>query len=534
MTPEELDRELGDPADPENPYGWAAAVRRDEAGEYPEELAAALRKHDFHLNYLPRDLGGAFEGFDRSLTLVRTAARRDLNVMPSTMFSITAATCVQLHGSAAQQERVAEVLRRGGSVAFAMSEADHGSDLLANEARLTPAGNGWRLDGAKWMVGLGQRSEAAYVVARTGERGPGAFSAVLTGLGGVERGPEVPTGGMRGIDFAHLRFEGHPVAAEELVGRQGEALEAAVKAQQVVRLMSTAGSLGCADTALRLTLDFATERRIGRTELVESPYPRRELAIASAALLAADAVALAAARGIHVAPEQFSVWGCAAKHVVAEAVEDAMGRCATVLATRSVLRTEGPGGGIFQKLQRDAALVRVVDTSTVANLRSFAGQLPALMRGLNGIDADPRAVREVFDLQAELPPFELGRLDLNARGRDLVTAGLPDTGPIHRHLADLSVQVSTADPKGNELVDLAERFAWLHAAAACLHLWVVNRENEVLGRPDWLTAVLAYLLSRAEGTPVRRREAELLPALATVRDLYGRGRLFSAVPVQLI
>ncbi|GAA3019382.1 hypothetical protein GCM10020229_33290 [Kitasatospora albolonga] len=318
------------------------------------------------------------------------------------------------------------------------------------------------------------------------------------------------------------------------MGRQGEALEAAVKAQQVVRLMSTAGSLGCADTALRLTLDFATERRIGRTALVESPYPRRELAIASAALLAADAVALAAARGIHVAPEQFSVWGCAAKHVVAEAVEDAMGRCATVLATRSVLRTEGPGGGIFQKLQRDAALVRVVDTSTVANLRSFAGQLPALMRGLNGIDADPRAVREVFDLQAELPPFELGRLDLNARGRDLVTAGLPDTGPIHRHLADLSVQVSTADPKGNELVDLAERFAWLHAAAACLHLWVVNRENEVLGRPDWLTAVLAYLLSRAEGTPVRRREAELLPALATVRDLYGRGRLFSAVPVQLI
>ncbi|MFJ8042731.1 acyl-CoA dehydrogenase family protein [Kitasatospora sp. NPDC096147] len=667
MTPEELDRELGDPADPENPYGWAAAVRRDEAGEYPSDFADVLRKHDFHLNYLPASLGGTFESFDRSLTLVRTAARRDLNVMPSTMFSITAATCVRLHGSPAQQERVAEILRRGGSVAFALSEADHGSDLLANEARLTPAAGaadgaaaspaagypggvvapvhtasavaegaasgaplaadaqssaagpaggasvaaasapsvqspvagsvggaspaapvparsaeppaagavagglaspvlgpavggplaadapsfaagppggaapdagaeapaGWRLDGVKWMVGLGQRSEAAYVVARTGERGPGAFSAVLTDLDGVERGPEVPTGGMRGIDFAHLRFDGHPVAEADLVGRQGEALEAAVKAQQVVRLMSTAGSLGCADTALRLTLDFATERRIGRTQLIDSPYPRRELAIASAALLAADAVALAAARGIHVVPEQFSVWGCAAKHVVAEAVEDVMARCATVLATRSVLRTEGPGGGIFQKLQRDAALVRVVDTSTVANLRSFAGQLPALTQALTTFHADPRAVREIFDLDAELPPFELGRLDLNSRGRDVVTANLPDTGPIHRHLTDLAVQVATADPKGNELVDLAERFAWLHAAAACLHLWVVNRENEVLGRPDWLTAVLAYLLSRAEGTPVRRREAELVPALATVRDLHGRHRMFSAAPVRL-
>ena len=43
-------------------------------------------------------------------------------------------------------------------------------------------------------------------------------------------------------------------------------------------------------------------------------------AIAAAALLAADAVALSAARGIHLAPEQFSVWGCAAKHVVAGCV----------------------------------------------------------------------------------------------------------------------------------------------------------------------------------------------------------------------
>ncbi|WP_051812774.1 acyl-CoA dehydrogenase family protein, partial [Kitasatospora sp. MBT63] len=437
----ELELLLGDPADASSQYGFAAAVRRDERGEFPDELAGVLREAGFHLDHLPAEWGGGFESFDRSLLLVRAAARRDLNTMPATMFSITAATCVRLHGSPGQQQWLAGLLRRGGAVGFALSEAGHGSDLLANEARLEPDGDGWRLTGRKWMVGLGQRCEAMYVVARTGERGPGAFTAVLLDLtttaDGLRRGAPVATGGMRGIDFAHPRFDALPVGRDQLVGRPGQALEVAVKAQQVVRLMSTAGSLGCADTALRLTLDFAAERRTGRTLLIDSPYQRRELAVAAAALLSADAVALAAARGIHVAPEQFSVWGCAAKHVVAEAAEDAIARCGATLATRSVLRTEGPGGGLFQKLQRDAALVRVVDTSTLANLRSFAGQLPALAAAAEAGDGDAQAARTVFALDRELPPYDPGRLDLSARGRDLPTGTLAAVAaPAARALAE--------------------------------------------------------------------------------------------------
>ncbi|MFJ1703210.1 acyl-CoA dehydrogenase family protein [Kitasatospora sp. NPDC088346] len=556
----ELELLLGDPGDPYGPYGFAAAVRRDERDEFPDELAGVLREAGFHLDHLPAEWGGGFESFDRSLLLVRAAARRDLNVMPATMFSITAATCVRLHGSPEQQHRVAELLRRGGSVGFALSEQEHGSDLLANTARLEPEGEGWRLSGEKWMVGLGQRCEALYLVARTGERGPGAFTAVLLDLtraaGRLDRGGPVPASGMRGIDFAHPRFDRLPVGRDQLVGRPGEALEVAVKAQQVVRLMSTAGSLGCADTALRLTLDFAAERRVGRTTLLETPYQRRELAIASAALLAADAVALAAARGIHVAPEQFSVWGCAAKHVVAEAVEDAIARCGATLATRSVLRTEGPGGGVFQKLQRDAALVRVVDTSALANLRSFSGQLPALAAAAARGAGDGTATRTVFALDEPLPPYDPARLDLNARGRDLPTGTLAAVArPAARALAEAGAPAvaeladrllaavlalpgeSAAAGTGTGPVDLAERFAWLHAAACCLHLWWAGRHLPLYGQKPgsagWLGACLGYLLARADQRPARADAAHLLPALDVLLDLRTEHRLFSAAPVPL-
>ncbi|MFF4764728.1 acyl-CoA dehydrogenase family protein [Streptomyces sp. NPDC001292] len=312
LTPETLEHLLGDPADPANPFGYAAAVAHDEANTAPERLYEVLRDAGFHLNYLPQQWGGAFRSFDRSLTLVRAAARRDVRIMPGTMFGIIAATCLQLHGTTEQQERVARILREGGAVAFALTEADHGSDLLAGQVRLDADG---LLQGEKWLVGNGLRAQAVYVVARTGPRGPGAFTSFLLDLtdGSLDaddltRRPAPWTTGMRGIDLATLRFDALAVPWDAQVGKEGEGLDVALRAQQAVRLMSMAGSLGIADTALRLTLGFTAERRFGRTALSATPYAARESATACAALLAADAVALSAARGVHVVPEAFSVW----------------------------------------------------------------------------------------------------------------------------------------------------------------------------------------------------------------------------------
>lgn len=472
------------------------------------------------------------------------------------MFSIIAATCLQLHGDQRQKDLVAGILRRGGGVGAALTEAAHGSDLLTNEVRLTPDG---LLSGEKWLVGLGLRCEAVYVLARTGERGPGAFSALLLDPaddpgGHLTRVPAPRTGGMRGIDLATMRFTDLPVPAGALVGKQGEGLEVTVKAQQVVRLMSMAGSLGCMDSALRLAMDFAAARTLGRATLLQSPYPRRELAIASAAMLAADAVVMTAARGIHVFPETFSVWALAAKHAVAEAADELARRCGTVLATRSVLREGDRGAGLFQKLQRDCGVVRVIDASALANLRSYAAQLPSLLTR----EAGPEHARTVFAFDADLPPYAPARLDLVVRGPDPVLGGLaPVAAAVADELAgeadvaDLVRQVAKAvsgltavareattrgaDP--NALPDLAERYAWLHAAASCIQLWWASRHLPLYGcepgSAGWLGAALGYLLARADGTDPRRQGAVLLPALDVVTRLHDRNQLFATVPVQL-
>jgi alkylation response protein AidB-like acyl-CoA dehydrogenase len=561
ITPENLEKLLGDAGDDESPYGFAAAVARDERDEFPEELCQALIGAGFHLNYLPPQWGGELESFDQSMRLVRCASRRDVNIMPGTMFSIIAATCLQLHGDQRQQDLVAGILRRGGAVGFAMTEAAHGSELLSNEVRLTQDG---LLAGEKWMVGLGLRCDAVYVLARTGERGPGAFSAVLLDLAGVSgehftRVPAPRTTGMRGIDMATMRFDGLPVPADAIVGKTGEGLEVAVKAQQPVRLMSIAGSMGCMDSALRLTVDWAKSRTVGRATVAGSPYPRRELAIAAAAYLAADAAAVTAARGIHAFPGAFSVWALSAKHLVAEAADELIRRCGIVLATRSVLRDQPGGLALFQKLQRDLLVVRVIDASAVSNLRSYAPQLPALLAREEM--PDPELLQAVFSLDAKLPPYQPARLDMVVRGGDPVLGGLAPVAAAAADAlagdesaagaADLIRQVAKAvaglaasakeagasrtDP--NATADLAERYAWLHAAASCVHLWWASRHRSLYGTPPgsagWLGAVLAYLLSRAEGSDPRRLGAALDGALDTVTGLCDGNRLLSADWVQL-
>lgn len=554
-----LDAAFGDARDEHNPYGFQAIVARDERATFPDALCAAARRAHLHSVYLPSRLGGTLRTFDHALTLVRTAARRDLAVMPGTMFSITATMAVLTGGTPEQQRKVAGLVLRGAAIGFAFSERHAGSDVMASTCRLTPDGEDFRLTGEKWMVGLGQRCEALYVLARTGERGPGAFTAVLLDRAGLPAGTAEPscpvrTSGMRGIDFTDYRFHECPVPRAAVVGGIGTGLDAVLRAQQVVRMMSAAGNLGCADTALRTTLDFANERMVGRRRLIETQPARRELALAAAAMLAVDVTALAAARSLHAAPEHFVVPASVVKRIATEESEALIARCAAVLGARSVIAA-GPTG-IVQKAQRDNAIVRVIETSPVGNLRMISAQVP-LIAGSTGTgpqttNGNHSPTETIFNLDDELPEFQPAALDLTTRGHDHVIGALAAVaGPAKAAMAesedrtarrcaelvgDLEAELRALGDAGDPL-ELAERFCQLHAAAACVHLWWFNRDEPLYDQPPgstgWLAGCLSYLLARARHTDVRHSAEDAAGALEVVLHLHARNRLFSAVPVQL-
>jgi alkylation response protein AidB-like acyl-CoA dehydrogenase len=535
-----LDALLGDPGEKDSPYGYAAAVERDAAGAFPAALADACGER-LRLSFVPGSAGGDLTSLDRTLTLVRVAARRDAAVMPATMFSVTAATCVLLAGSPAQRDRVVNALRSGEAIGFALSEPEHGSDLLANSCELVRSGDGWLLRGRKWLVGLGSRANALLVVARTGRRGPGAFTAVLV--------PAVPASGltratgMRGIDLAEFHFDDVPVADDAVVGKVGRGLETAMRAMQIVRTLSTAANLACADTGLRLTLDHATRRESGGSLLADQPAARQALGTAAAALYACDLIALGTARGAHSVPGEQVLWSSVAKKVVTDLSAEVFDRCADVLGSRAVL-LDGPTAA-FDVARRDNLAVRYIDTSPTANLRLVGMHLPGWATSTLDVRPAPD-LDAALTLDAPLPALDLNGLALAVRGPGSVTAsvGLPGAPSaadevrsallaLHRrvggHLADHN------GFGGAELAGLAEAFCYLHAAAMVCHLWHRNRYLEWYGaqQPEVLRSVVRLLLSRAQAC-----HGLLPPALAdapyqAAAHQHRSGHLFSAVAVPL-
>lgn len=565
-----LDAVLGDPWRPSNPFGFAAGAARDLTDAYPARFADRLRWYDFHTAYLPASLGGTLRSLEGTQVLVRVAARRDVNVMPATMFSISSAMTALAIGSERCRTRIADWVRHGRTVAFALSEEASGSDVLSGACRLVPDGDGWRLHGTKWLVGRGATADAVLVVARTGERGPAAFTAVLLGPEQladprVRRHAPRPTTGMRGIDFADLTFNGCPVPRTALVGAEGEGLAGAMRAQQIVRLMSTAGALATADTALRTAVRFSAEHSTGRATLADTPWTARELALAAAELFAADLSALVASRYAHLAPGRFGLASSVVKRVVTRLTASAASRAAAVVGARAVLRHGrlAPLG----KAVRDNAMVEVIDTSVMGNLRAVAMQLPGYAQAVEEAPRDEAA--ELFALGGGLPELDPAALDLGARPDDDVLLTLhalapeiagelrrraaadPSAGPAATRVTELAARltavfddaaVAQADRSrslraATDLVDLADRCCLLHAAATAALTWWFNQERGLYGAPPgsagWLAAVLGLLLATEAGRDPRTAAAEIAPAGRLLTALTAAGRLYTALPVRL-
>jgi hypothetical protein len=333
--------------------------------------------------------------------------------------------------------------------------------------------------------------------------------------------------------------------------------------------MCAALSLGAGDTALRLTLDFALHRPIYRRNVFALAYPRRLLVDAFLDLLMCEALAIAAARAMHLAPEEVSLWSATVKYFVPATIETTLSRLTVVLGGRSYLR-EGHWHGLFQKIVRDHASVSLFDGSPVVDLEAIAEQLRLLseQRG-QPRDEEARALlmRRIFDLSQALPPFDADRLSLAARGGDLL-AGVellrrlalleerdgakPDAfvldqliGLIGRiaemeeaceaERSRIETQYGPEAERSAEMFKLAARICALRAVLACGYMWLYNRDDlgSFLAAGDWLVLCLARVVD-PEGLDRDLVYGEQEARIAdTLRFYHEEKRLFSLIPIQL-
>jgi alkylation response protein AidB-like acyl-CoA dehydrogenase len=539
-----FDARLGDPAEAAGAFSARRCAELDRTAEFPAEICELLDALGLPSWYVPASHGGSLRDFDDLIQLVRVLARRDVTVAVAHAKTFLGASCVWVGGDRAQAAELARQVRNGARVSWALTEPQHGADLLAGEVTATPDRGGYLLDGEKWPVNNATLGSHACVLARTSEAGGSrGFSLLLVDKSALRPGqyrhlPKAATLGIRGADISGIAFTGAWVPARAMVGAPGTGAETVLRALQLTRTMCTGLSLGAAEHALALVTEFTAGRIIQGRPLIERPYVRAVLARSAAVLLAAEAVTTIGSRAAHYLTGEMSVVSAVLKALLPTLVDQLIDELSELLGSRSFL--DGVyAEGAFQKVQRDHKIVGIFDGSTAVNRAALIGQFPRLAAGRRGIEPAvwPDGLARIGERP---PPLETGRLVLASRAGCTVVHGLPAAaaradGPLGaaaRASDELTAAVRdelaavrpTARPAAAS-VDLAVRYELCFAAAACLHLWHGGSAEPMTARSPlwqdalWPRACLAELNARLAQPGVR------LPAgcgVAAEPDLTGR------------
>ena len=233
-------------------------------GTIPKELWPQIGELGFGGLYVSEESGGS--GLSRlDATLVFEALSM---ACPSVAAFLSihnmCAKMIDTFGSDDLKSRVMpEVLAMEKVLSYCLTEPGSGSDAAALKTRAEKTDQGYRLNGTKAFISGGGYSDAYVVMCRTGDDSPKGISTLLVedGTPGLSFGVLEDKMGWRSQPTAQVQFDDCTVPAGNLVGEEGRGFSYAMQGLDGGRLNISACSLGAAQIAMNLTLQYMSERR---------------------------------------------------------------------------------------------------------------------------------------------------------------------------------------------------------------------------------------------------------------------------------
>lgn len=175
--------------------------------------------------------------------------------------------CARMIDSFASDEMKARILPKALTLetvlSYCLTEPGSGSDAAALKTRAEKTNEGYKLNGTKAFISGGGYSDAYIVMCRTGEDGPRGISTVYVedGTPGLSFGGLEDKMGWKSQPTRQVQFDDCTVPHDALVGEEGHGFKYAMAGLDGGRLNIAACSLGAAQTALNMTLQYMSERK---------------------------------------------------------------------------------------------------------------------------------------------------------------------------------------------------------------------------------------------------------------------------------
>jgi acyl-CoA dehydrogenase len=293
---------------------------------------------------------------------------------------------VLLFGTPAQRERWAEPALRGEAMAaFAMTEAEVGSDVASIRTVARREDDGYVLDGEKTFISNAGIADFYAVFASTdpeaGGKGLSCFVVPADAPGFVYRGP------LR-LSEPHplgtIAFERCRIPADHRIGEEGAGLRIGLTVLDRLRPTVAAAACGMAARALDEALAHAAGRRQFGRPLADFQLVQEKLARMATELEAARLLTHRAAWLHDTGRERITLEAAQAKAFATEAAQRVVDDAVQILGGRGVL-ADHP----VDRLYRAVRALRIYEGTTEIQHLVIARQLlEAASRG-RGSDAEP-------------------------------------------------------------------------------------------------------------------------------------------------
>ena len=339
---------------------------------------------------VPGAWGGARERLDvRSLCIARETLAR-VSGLADFAFAMQGlgAGPISLFGSDALKARYLPAVARGEAIAaFAISEAEAGSDVAAMRTTARRDGDGWVLDGEKTWISNGGIADHYVVFARV-EGAERDFVALVVEPAdpGFSVGARIET--VAPHPLATIRLRQCRIPGDRLVGEAGRGLRVALGTLDVFRTTVGAAALGFARRALDEALDHARDRTLfgralGDFQLTQARIARMATEVEASALLVYRAAWAKDAGAPRVTRE-----AAMAKMYATEAAQRVVDDAVQLLGGRGLV-----AGSPTERLYREVRALRIYEGTTEVQQLVIAGQVMAAHADAEGRDGrdDARA-----------------------------------------------------------------------------------------------------------------------------------------------
>ncbi len=265
------------------------AAEIDEQATYPWDLRRLFAEHDLLALPFDPEFGGTGTGTLMMNVAIEEVAKACASSALILMLQDLGTLPIRLFGSDEQKRRFLPRCASGEwSPAFALSEADAGSDPAAMATSARPDGDEWVISGAKsWISNCGVADfYIVFAVSDPKERRITAF-IVEADRPGFSAGKLEHKLGIRGSPTGPLSFDEVRVPAGNVLGAVGKGLSVAFSTLERSRLGAAAQAVGIAQGATDYAVGYARERRqfgkpIGDFQAIAFKLAEMELRTAAA------------------------------------------------------------------------------------------------------------------------------------------------------------------------------------------------------------------------------------------------------------